>query len=334
MTSKRNGFTLVELLVVIAIIGILVALLLPAVQAAREAARRAQCTNRLKQIALAALNYESTYKRLPAARKGCDTTANQCKLPISQSNIAGVELRLQGASVFVQLLPFMEQQNLFDLFDIENKTVWNGATGWTSDPNLLVAVATDLPEVTCPSDGERLPLAEYTHGSNVDVATSSYAAVAGDVGPPNGNDSLQRRDPQGVIFNLKYNNTGVFYYATRHKIAHIEDGTSNTMFFGETIDGHSELNSNIWSNGNRCNSSMRTTFTPLNTPPGSGGLTVTPGSHCGFNSRHPGGANFAFGDGTVRLINDDIDETTYRAMSTRLPAADISLQTSTGGPRS
>jgi prepilin-type processing-associated H-X9-DG protein len=173
----------------------------------------------------------------------------------------------------------------------------------------------------------------------VQAATSSYAAVAGDVGPPNGRDALfpNRRDPRGDAFELKYNNTGVFFYYKQIKISQIEDGTSNTMFFGETIDGHTTTNNNVWTNGNRCNSSMRSTYTPLNTFPGptivGANNTVTPGSHCGFNSRHPAGANFSFGDGTVQFIADDIDTTTYKAMSTRLPSADFIQSTTTGGPR-
>jgi prepilin-type processing-associated H-X9-DG protein len=108
------------------------------------------------------------------------------------------------------------------------------------------------------------------------------------------------------------------------------------MFFGETINGHQIDNNNIWSNGNRCNSSMRTTFNPLNTPIGLAALVVSPpspGSHCGFNSRHPGGANFAMGDGSVQFITDDIDTTLYQAMSTRLPDADITAGSSTPPPR-
>jgi prepilin-type processing-associated H-X9-DG protein len=231
------------------------------------------------------------------------------------------------------ILPYVEQQALYDLFDVKSKTVWNaGQWNWVSDANLLKAVGTPVDEFTCPSDSERLQFSEYVHDWSpmFNAATSSYAACAGDVGPPNGNDARNRKDVHGVLFNLKTNNTGVFFYGRRMKFANIVDGVSKTFFFGETIDGHSIKNNNIWSNGNRCNSSMRSAYTSLNTPIGG---TVTPGSHCGFNSRHPGGANFSYGDGSVTFINDDIDTITYWAMSTRLPEADVIESIVTPPPR-
>ena len=338
MKDFRKGFTLVELLVVIAIIGILVALLLPAVNAAREAARRMQCVNNLKQLSLAALNHESAHRRVSRRRAGCDGYTVPCAHLKLTGNIPGVNLRTQGASVFVQLLPFLEQQALFDRFDLQNKTIWDAGqwSGWFSDPQMLAAIATPMPQFTCPSDAKQ-EFSEYTHGANLQAATSSYAGVAGDVGPPNGHDLLfpDRTDRKGQPFNLKWNNTGVFFYVERIELRQIPDGTSKTMFFGETIDGHRAFANNIWTNGNRCNSSMRTTFHPLNTIPETAGLTITAGNnetHCGFNSRHTGGGNFSFGDGSVRFVEDEIDEVTYRAMSTRLPEAD-NYNLSGGGPR-
>jgi prepilin-type N-terminal cleavage/methylation domain-containing protein/prepilin-type processing-associated H-X9-DG protein len=336
MSKARRAFTLVELLVVIAIIGILVALLLPAVQAAREAARRAQCINRMKQITLATVEVAEATTKLPAARKGCDGggsgIVDECTVGQFTGNIAGVDQAYQGASIFVQILPNIEQQALYDRFDIKNKTIWNGGqwNQWFNDATLMAAVGTVVEDYICPSDGDRLNFSEYLHDAptKFNAATSSYAACAGDVGPPNGNDARypQRKDPHGQPFNLKFNNTGVFYYGKRFKIAQIVDGMSKTFFFGETISGHLINNNNMWTNGNRCNSSMRTAFAPLNTPISLAALVVEPpmpGSHCGFNSRHVGGANFSYGDGSVTFINDDIDTTIYQQMSTRLPEADV-----------
>jgi prepilin-type N-terminal cleavage/methylation domain-containing protein/prepilin-type processing-associated H-X9-DG protein len=325
MKSYRKGFTLVELLVVIAIIGVLVALLLPAVQAAREAARRMQCVNNLKQLSLAALNHEGARGDFPAARTGCDGF----KAPCSHLQSSGPDLRTQGASVFVHLLPYLEQQALYDQLKVNDIVFWNADSqrGWLSDQGVLAAIATRLPALTCPSDGELLPFSEYVFGiESLQAATSSYAGVAGDVGPPNGRDLLfPFRSDGGDAFDLKWNNTGVFFYVRRIELREITDGTSNTMFFGETINGHRAFANNIWTNGHRCTSSMRTTFAALNTIPEAAGLLITTGgsqTHCGFNSRHPSGANFAMGDGRVNFVNDDIDEKTYRAMSTRLEAAD------------
>ena len=353
MKTLQRGFTLVELLVVIAIIGILVALLLPAVQSAREAARRLQCSNQVKQLSLAALNYENAHSVFPAARIACDNGGAPCNHMRQTGNIAGVNLRAQGASVFVQLLPYLEQQALFDMFDIQNKTVWDGGqwNAWMSDPQLIVAVGTTLPELKCPSDSDLQEYADYAHqatGTQMRAATSSYAAVAGDVGPPNGPDPLYstRTDTRGGAYNLKYNNTGVFFYFRNIKMREITDGTSNTMFFGETIDGHGKLAedgsgvllaSNIWSNGNRCNSSMRTTVNPLNTIPELGESIRNSGTrtHCGFNSRHPSGANFAMGDGSVTFVSEDVSENVYRQMSTRETNADDYVQSvpTSPGPR-
>jgi prepilin-type N-terminal cleavage/methylation domain-containing protein/prepilin-type processing-associated H-X9-DG protein len=340
MYQARRAFTLVELLVVIAIIGILVALLLPAVQAAREAARRSQCVNRMKQITLATVELADALTKLPAARKGCDgggAGVDECTVGKFTGNIPGVDQAYQGASVFVQILPNLERQALYDMFDMKNKTIWNGNqwNQWYNDATLLAAVGTKVDDYVCPSDGDRLPFSEYLHDApkTFDAATSSYAACAGDVGPPNGNDARypSRKDTHGQPFNLKFNNTGVFFYGKRLKVSQIIDGMSKTFFFGETINGHLINNNNIWTNGNRCNSSMRTAFTPLNTPIGLAALVVeppTPGSHCGFNSRHPSGANFSYGDGSVAFIDDDIDFTIYQQMSTRLPEADAQVAVS------
>ncbi len=327
MASKRQGFTLVELLVVIAIIGILVALLLPAVQAAREAARRMQCVNRLKQITLASLNYENTHGAMPPARMGCDTDP-ACPLSANSPNLR------EGASVFVQLLPFLEQQALYDTFDLENRDIWApGPWDW-NNPQLAQAIATPVDSLTCPSDGERLEFAEYKHNVpvGVQVATSSYAGVAGDVGPPAiGDDFYKRIDSRGKPFSMKYRNTGVFFYAKQVKLREVPDGLSNTMFFGETIKGHLREHSNIWTNGNRGTSSMRSTFYGPNTLPEFVQLKVTEqNSHAGFNSFHPSGVNFGYGDGRVDFVADDIDLTTYRKMSTRMPEAD-DFGTTTGG---
>lgn len=110
---SRIGFTLVELLVVIAIIGILIALLLPAVQAAREAARRSQCTNNLKQIALATANYENVVKSIPPGRMGSDCSDYYGLAPTTGANIV-YDYQRQGTSGFVMLLPYMEEKNLYD----------------------------------------------------------------------------------------------------------------------------------------------------------------------------------------------------------------------------
>ena len=325
MAGQRRGFTLVELLVVIAIIGILVALLLPAIQAAREAARRTQCVNNQKQLALALLQLEQTRKRFPAGRLGCDGNIAypECDPATAKKDLFGANMGQGGASAFTFALPYLEEQAVQDLLHVDDVAIWGVAASWFSNTEVRRGLGMRPAVFLCPSDGE-LPIdAEYKHEvtspvrTPIIVAPGSYALSSGTIGPPNGND-------------LKFFNTGVFFYVKRFKISQITDGLSKTFFIGETTDGALAKSSNIWTNGNRCNL-LRTTASPLNTPPGlDGGVglmdnTGTNGCtacvNCGFVSKHPGGANFAFGDGHVTFITDSINHDTYRWLSTRLPIA-------------
>lgn len=195
---RRRAFTLVELLVVIAIIGILVGLLLPAVQAAREAARRMQCTNNMRQVMLAAINYESAFKRLPASR--VSRTAN----PLGPTS---------SISVHARLLPYMEQNQIFQMinFGVE----WN-------DPLNDAARLTNVPTFRCPSDPS----------SNVPPnvgGINNYYVNSGTV--PLWSRSVANPMPQVPV------NDGVFYRDSFLKLAAITDGLSNTAGISERLTG-------------------------------------------------------------------------------------------------
>ncbi len=351
MSRHRHGFTLVELLVVIAIIGILVALLLPAIQAAREAARRAQCVNNQRQLALGILEFENTRGYFPPGRKGCDgwTTApgvgNLCQESVAGTDIYGDNLGQSGASIWAQILPQVEEQALYDLLHVEDIAIWGpGFTAWYGNSDVVEAVSQRPEMFVCASDS--LPAqAHYGHNialrvlDRLSVATGSYAGCAGSFGPPN------EENETNEIGN-KYLCDGVFLYAKPVRVRQITDGLSKTFFLGETVDGHMAASSNIWSHGVRCNS-LRTTANPLNTPTGrNNGAGVNGGAGwldngpvfsndpenkgclqcatCAFASRHPGGANFAFGDGHVAFIADSIDLEIYQWLSTRAGGETVS----------
>ncbi|MGD9128657.1 MAG: DUF1559 domain-containing protein, partial [Planctomycetia bacterium] len=144
MMRRQKGFTLVELLVVIAIIGILIALLLPAIQAAREAARKLGCANNLKQIGLGIMNYESTHHHFPPGRVGCDrdSTGNYCN---------GIHQEV-ATSGFVAILPHLELQNIYDLFNFSSGPWTEQDASWITVGSNRDAVAQRPPVFVCPSD--------------------------------------------------------------------------------------------------------------------------------------------------------------------------------------
>ena len=294
---KRGGFTLVELLVVITIIGILISLLLPAVQAAREAARRMQCMNNLKQIGLALANFEGANGYYPAGRKGCDGG----KVP---SNTLGYS----GASGFAEILPQLELESLYNQLHVADIPIWASlppsgvaASVWFVD-TVPMALKQRPPVFVCPTDAAESLSSVFTSSyPDAIAATGSYSLVAGDRGS---SDSTL----------VKYNNTGVFFYQRKIQNSEIADGLSNTLFVGEAIDGHLAESGSCWSFGARL-CTLRTTENPLNTPLGQG--FAWSGVNGAFISRHPGGANFAFGDGHVEFLSESINFTTYQELSTR-----------------
>ncbi|MDR0337855.1 MAG: DUF1559 domain-containing protein [Planctomycetaceae bacterium] len=201
--SSRFGFTLVELLVVIAIIGVLIALLLPAVQAAREAARRMQCANKLKQLAIATHNYHDTYQALPAG----------------QSNIPGpTTTDYYRGSVFVTILPFIEMASLYD----QIKTTDLG-TDWSSAGGDVALTIPKLDFLLCSSDaaGGTQP-ANKAQGTNYRCSMGDNPTSAGRVAP-NASDADKPK------IGLR----GPFGYYTFYNLASVTDGTSNTLFFSE-----------------------------------------------------------------------------------------------------
>ncbi len=325
MTNRQRlsgAFTLVELLVVIAIIGILIALLLPAVQAAREAARRIQCANNLRQIGIALTAYESAHGVFPPGRLGCDHNGRvQPYCPTTAQ--APYQ---SAASGFVLLLPHLEQGNLQDQMELDGVGIWNEQGGWQGTPWLnrpavLKSVETSIAVMRCPSDSAA-PNADGTpfiQGVDLNPAVGSYAFVMG-----------TRGVSYGVGATVKYENDGVFLYARSFSSAAVRDGLSNTMFVGEVIDGYRDdyNQRSYWTFAARHESSMRNTENPLNIEAqlGSADIINTPLANGAFNSRHPGGAHFLFGDGHVSFLNEQVNMTTYRALSTRAGGEVISTE--------
>jgi prepilin-type N-terminal cleavage/methylation domain-containing protein/prepilin-type processing-associated H-X9-DG protein len=321
----RRAFTLIELLVVIAIIGVLIALLLPAVQAAREAARRAQCVNNLKQMGLALANYESANQTYPFAS-------------IYQYRVKGFPSTDQGISCFTALLQYFEQGSLYNAY--------NYSVNYRCDPNSTVS-ATGLNVLWCPSDPDIVGVV-YTeppssrHNQPWPVKFTSYAGSYGQwggriLGQPGTNiaqvaANLQQHN--GAIVASGYH-PSVAPGASRGpvKIADITDGTSNTIAFSE--HAHGLLNKangsfyswNWWVSGNYGDTAF-TEFYPINIQKKAqnyaGGLPTEAGGFINAaTSLHPGGANFAFCDGSVKFLKDTISTWTLDANGSPLGATQI-----------
>ncbi len=323
MRPKRRAFTLVEVLVVIAIIGILVALLFPAVQAAREAARRIHCSNNLRQLGLALHNYHSLFRCFPGLGSTSMTTF----------------------SVQARLLPFTEQNNLKNLIDF-NEPLYVGIThSFTLNPVQAEAANTRLSLLRCPSDGWE---DRYDDDTGV-LAGGNYMVCTG--------------SGTGTSYDIRYPNDGMFYYGSACGFREMRDGSSNTIVLGESLLGLGREISgpcptpetakrligflgvapvtggpglvgivdpdpealagtcSLWY-GNRSfgwivGKSHSTTFSTY-LPPNSDVPDIA-SMGIGFyaaRSLHPQGANVGLGDGSVRFISDTVDLQTWRALGT------------------
>ncbi|MBN2578297.1 MAG: DUF1559 domain-containing protein, partial [Pirellulales bacterium] len=290
-TRRTSGFTLVELLVVIAIIGILIALLLPAIQAAREAARRSQCTNNLKQIGLAFGNYEAAMKVFPPGRTGCDGSGPE---------ICNRDKQI-GASGFVYLLPYLELKPLWKMIDLDTFQIYNH---YSVSPQHRFVMEQRPPVFVCPSDTARLLFDDSEWGK---MATCNYAMCSGVYGPG-----------MGGGLDAKYDNDGVFFYKRKVLRREIIDGVSYTFLCGEVIKPDIEESKCIWFSGSRYRC-LRYTKNPVNTPPGDPQYVTYDGAkqNGAFASMHRGGCNFVFGDGHVFFLSENINLEIYQALSTR-----------------
>ena len=340
MLRKRSqGFTLVELLVVIAIIAILIALLLPAVQMAREAARRMQCGNNVKQLGLALQNYHSAYRTFPMNwGDGVRTDATK------------------GHSIILAMLPFMEMQNVYDRYDQSQPMAYVGGNTPTSKNN-PAAVRVVIDTLLCPSDdtgdglmsdrmGDSSP---FTVAGDPDLAVTCYKVVAGNnwrrgSRPAGwGVASVSGRNA-GNEGGLEFGNGFMCRNCAAQKQAYggrtcsdaspgtaveqlfptairdIRDGTSNTFSIGESIPELCAFN--FWANWD----SVGTCGIPPNHyksyPKSGAGSWLTVQEHIkrrfsyGFMSRHPGGVNFGLCDGSVSFIADSVAAEIYQAQAT------------------
>jgi prepilin-type N-terminal cleavage/methylation domain-containing protein/prepilin-type processing-associated H-X9-DG protein len=311
-----HGFTLVELLVVITIIGILMALLLPAVQAAREAGRKLQCCNNLKQIGLALHNYESTAGCLPY---GCNFRGD------------GLTPTPHAHTWATAILPYIDRQAHYERFNL-NKPM--------DDPANTFAVTISVPGYVCPSDQAgskaggvlscRCTCCGY--GNPYTSMGLWYPGSMGPVDPGSAGGlpavfctSSMRGCSLGDADGWGGTGPGLFHrYATSVRFRDVRDGLSNTIMCGETLPGQ-----NIHNMAFAVNMPLAATNIPINTMASPSQMPINgmndttlhsinpPNQMQGYKSYHPGGAQFLMADGSVHFINQTIDFVLYYQLGAR-----------------
>lgn len=299
MSRSRKGFTLVELLVVIAIIGILIALLLPAVQAAREAARRSQCSNNLKQIGLALHNYHDTFKFFPIG--------NVVRLR---------DMYGDGWTWHARILPFLEQGSLYDQV---SDVIGTDSGNYNSAKQSLAGRDTVLTVFQCPSHPQGTI---NTGNGKYGYQISTYNGVCG--------TTTFNDDQLDDATDVGYKGNGMFFMNSKVRIADVLDGTTNTFLvaeveddfldgttlpgsdrkycFAEDSDNNPPTDISEYLIGMESNDPINKNTTDAN------GFT-NDGEYAG--SYHPGGAQFLLTDGSVRFVSETINMTTYQALATR-----------------
>jgi len=293
MSRSRNAFTLVELLVVIAIIGILIGMLLPAVQQVREAARRATCMNQIRQIALATLNYESAHQELPIGMN----------IPTTASGTTEDEMFGWSTS----LLPFMEQNNTYDVLNPNPSTsIYLRATHPTDGPAVIEVLQTSIPIFQCPTDSSAEILNRHRPANSAEIgfiAKSNYVA-ANDTG-----FARPKREPG----TMRAPN-GAFDGIEEKSLAAFVDGTSNTILFAERLYGAVRQYSNMELSGGALQFGTRGIARANDTHFGCAGrinyfdaLADNDIADHGVSSGHHGGIVVAAADGSSHFIAESIE---------------------------
>lgn len=293
-----SGHTLIELLVAIAIIAILIALLLPAAQQAREAARRAQCKNHLKQIGLAIHNYESTYSRLPSAGQGTNFTPS------------GPVTTFGPHSLFSQILPMLDQGNTYSQFDFD--------FAYNATPGNIAAAQQAIPAFICPTNAWRPSATDQEGFGCTDYAATYYV----DLDPTTGRGSRNLRKEGALTRSWT-------------RMADVADGLSSTIFVAEDsgrdkrmqqghvytdpVDGQLRR---FWRWAEPDNAiGVSKGINNNKSPQGGPASCLWTVNNCGpfeeIFSFHSGGAHVLLGDGSVRFLNESLDLTVLRALATR-----------------
>ena len=320
---RQRGFTLVELLVVIAIIGVLVALLLPAVQAAREAARRTQCANNLRQVGLAAQNFYSARNQFPTGFLG--------SMGSDPGDIQ--DDTVQWLGIFTYLLPYFEQAGISDQINDIDLNVNNTDTPYSNDtdhPNAWAAGQWKIGMLTCPTIPTEKPAYAYWDriayssswqqmkvggfgASNIEMGETNYLGVSGWFGP------VESSHPDAELYNSM---VGIFYNRSKTSTKKISDGTSNTLLFGEaggTIGQNVKIGSSVYNGKIAAHA-----WTGSNTLAVKWGIDASTQSSINgtfdshwstFASLHPGIVQFCFADGSVHSLNISIADEPLRFLS-------------------
>ena len=295
---NRRAFTLVELLVVIAIIGVLIALLLPAVQAARESARRMSCTNNLKQQALSLHNYHDVNNRFPPGARAA-----------------------WGHSWTLDVLPYMEQESLYEVCP----TPFNDSGWWDGTDSRSIALArlaqTPIPAFFCPSsDSDTFESRDINGLEN--RAINNYLACAGGDAQTDNNGSTGMDTSNGMFLAIRYNVSRPKQTTTMAKVT---DGTANTVMVAESnylvdsargcniCDRYLFYHMNFDSgNGSDFSEVLGSTYYPINSP-----AQNNTERELSYSSNHPTGINACLADGSVRFYSETIDINTWRALGSR-----------------